>query len=142
MYRDLKASSAGWVRKKSYCNTVGCIARGGWFKEKIVLQNLYCEVQWQETRLPVSQDRQLCREAGRWAGRGSRLGAQAGRWARRQGAGRAGGRRRRAAGAGRAGGRRRCVAGAWADVGCNTPKYTLVVFDMFRVFCKHNLNVS
>ena len=25
---------------------------------------------------------------------------------------------------------------------CNTPKYTLVVFDMFRVFCKHNLNVS
>ena len=25
---------------------------------------------------------------------------------------------------------------------CNAPKYTLVVFDMFRVFCKHNLNVS
>ena len=25
--------------------------------------------------------------------------------------------------------------------GCNTPKYTLVVFDMFRVFCRHNLNV-
>ena len=25
---------------------------------------------------------------------------------------------------------------------CNTPKYTLVVFDMFRVFCKLNLNVS
>ena len=25
---------------------------------------------------------------------------------------------------------------------CNTPKYTLVVFDMFRVFCKHNLIVS
>ena len=25
---------------------------------------------------------------------------------------------------------------------CNTPKYTLAVFDMFRVFCKHNLNVS
>ena len=25
---------------------------------------------------------------------------------------------------------------------CNIPKYTLVVFDMFRVFCKHNLNVS
>ena len=25
---------------------------------------------------------------------------------------------------------------------CNTPKYTLVVFDMFRVFCRHNLNVS
>ena len=25
---------------------------------------------------------------------------------------------------------------------CNTPKYTLVVFDMFRVFCKHNLNGS
>ena len=24
---------------------------------------------------------------------------------------------------------------------CNTPKYTLVVFDMFRVFCKHNLTV-
>ena len=38
MYRDLKASSAGWVRKKSYCNTVGCVARGGWSKEKIVLQ--------------------------------------------------------------------------------------------------------
>ena len=27
-------------------------------------------------------------------------------------------------------------------LGCNTPKYTLVVFDMFRVFCKPNLNVS
>ena len=25
---------------------------------------------------------------------------------------------------------------------CNTPKYTLVVFDMFRVFCGHNLNFS
>ena len=25
---------------------------------------------------------------------------------------------------------------------CNTPKYTLVVFDMFRVFCKNNLTVS
>ena len=25
---------------------------------------------------------------------------------------------------------------------CNTPKCTLVVFDMFRVFCKRNLNVS
>ena len=25
---------------------------------------------------------------------------------------------------------------------CNTPKYTLVVFNMFRVFCKHNLNFS
>ena len=26
--------------------------------------------------------------------------------------------------------------------GCNTTKYTLAVFDMFRVFCKRNLNVS
>ena len=25
---------------------------------------------------------------------------------------------------------------------CNAPKYTLTVFDIFRVFCKHNLNVS
>ena len=25
---------------------------------------------------------------------------------------------------------------------CNTPKYTLAVFDMFRVFCQPNLNVS
>ena len=25
---------------------------------------------------------------------------------------------------------------------CNTPKCTLVIFDMFRVFCKCNLNVS
>ena len=25
---------------------------------------------------------------------------------------------------------------------CNTPKYTLVVFDMFRVFCKPNLTVA
>ena len=25
---------------------------------------------------------------------------------------------------------------------CNTPKYTLAVFDMFRVFCKRNVNVS
>ena len=28
------------------------------------------------------------------------------------------------------------------ELQCNTPKYTLVVFDMFRVFCKHNLIVS
>ena len=26
--------------------------------------------------------------------------------------------------------------------GCNTPKYTLVVFNMFRVFCRYNLNFS
>ena len=25
---------------------------------------------------------------------------------------------------------------------CNTPKYTLVVFDIFRVLCKRNLTVS
>ena len=25
---------------------------------------------------------------------------------------------------------------------CNTPKYTLAVLDMFRVFCQCNLNVS
>ena len=25
---------------------------------------------------------------------------------------------------------------------CNTPKYTLAVFDMFRVFCQRKLNVS
>ena len=25
---------------------------------------------------------------------------------------------------------------------CNTPKYTLIVFGMFRVFCRHNLNFS
>ena len=25
---------------------------------------------------------------------------------------------------------------------CNTPNYNLAVFDMFRVFCKRNLNVS
>ena len=25
---------------------------------------------------------------------------------------------------------------------CNTPKYILVVFNIFRVFCRHNLNFS
>ena len=30
----------------------------------------------------------------------------------------------------------------WYINRCNTPKYTLVVFDMFRVFCKPNLTVS
>ena len=25
---------------------------------------------------------------------------------------------------------------------CNTPKYTLVVFNMFKVFCRHKLNFS
>ena len=25
---------------------------------------------------------------------------------------------------------------------CNTPKYTLFVFNMFRVFCRHKLNFS
>ena len=34
------------------------------------------------------------------------------------------------------------VLGQREDGKCNTPKYTLVVFDMFRVFCKPNLNVS
>ena len=29
-----------------------------------------------------------------------------------------------------------------AGPSCNTPKYTLTVSDMFRVFCKRNLNVS
>ena len=28
------------------------------------------------------------------------------------------------------------------DSTCNTPKYTLTVFDMFRVFCQRKLNVS
>ena len=32
--------------------------------------------------------------------------------------------------------------GGGGSENCNTPKYTLAVFDMFRVFCKHNLNVS
>ena len=33
--------------------------------------------------------------------------------------------------------------GGWLqDENCNTSKYTLAVFDMFRVFCKPNLNVS
>ena len=33
--------------------------------------------------------------------------------------------------------------GSWAvRAFYNTPKYTLAVFDMFRVFCKRNLNVS
>ena len=45
-----------------------------------------------------------------------------------------------------------CIDKALLDLGasvnllpysvCNTPKYTLVVIDMFRVFCKHNLTVS
>ena len=44
-----------------------CIAefvlQEAWLQEVcIAIQKLYCEVQWQETRLPVSQDRQLCRE--------------------------------------------------------------------------------
>ena len=33
-------------------------------------------------------------------------------------------------------------SGSEPGSGCNTTKYTLVVFDMFRVFCKPNLNVS
>ena len=28
----------------------------------------------------------------------------------------------------------------YLDQFCYTPKYTLVVFDMFKEFCKHNLN--
>ena len=32
--------------------------------------------------------------------------------------------------------------GGGGGVNCNTPKYTLVIFDMFRVFCKPNLTVS
>ena len=32
--------------------------------------------------------------------------------------------------------------GGWGGENCNTPKYTLAVFDMCRVFCKRNLNVS
>ena len=114
MYRDLKASSAGWVRKKSYCNTVGCIARGGWFKEKFVLQRfkfiaiqmsvgvqnciaiqftgqqciaIHCTILWHETGLPVLQDRRLCRDTalGWGTGRKAGLAGRAGR--RRRGAG-------------------------------------------------------
>ena len=33
-------------------------------------------------------------------------------------------------------------SGGGRDLDCNALKYTLVVFDMCRVFCKHNLNVS
>ena len=25
---------------------------------------------------------------------------------------------------------------------CNTPKYTLVIFNMFRIFCRHKLKFS
>ena len=25
---------------------------------------------------------------------------------------------------------------------CNTPKYTLVIFNVFRVYCRYNLNFS
>ena len=71
----------------------GCIAE---MRDELYCKTeLYCEVQWQETRLPVSQDRQLCREtalgagwacAGRTAGAGGRAwGARAGaagNWAR------------------------------------------------------------
>ena len=28
------------------------------------------------------------------------------------------------------------------NIQCNTPKYTLVVFSMFRVFCRYNLKFS
>ena len=32
----------------------------------------------------------------------------------------------------------------WGKVGrfCNTPKYIIVVFSMFRVFCRYDLNFS
>ena len=45
----------------------------------------------------------------------------------------------RGGGGGGGGGER---GGGGGGENCNTPKYTLVVFDMFRVFCKHNLKVS
>ena len=32
--------------------------------------------------------------------------------------------------------------GVLFGIQCNTPKCTLVVFDIFRVLCKRNLNVS
>ena len=38
-------------------------------------------------------------------------------------------------------GRNSYKGGGGGGENCNTPKYTLVVFDMFRVFCKHNLIV-
>ena len=141
MYRDLKASRAGWVRKKSYCNTVGCIARGGWFKEKFVLQRFKCiaiqwsagvqnciaiqftgqqciaihyTVLWHETWLPVLQDRRLCRDTALGWGAGREVGRAGCAGRRRQCAGRAGGRCRRAQGAAWRGlaGARRAQAGA------------------------------
>ena len=36
----------------------------------------------------------------------------------------------------------KAVGGIDNEVLCNTPKCTLVVFDIFRVFCNHHLNVS
>ena len=70
-----------------YCN------RGSLAVEEIVLQyslvgsrsrfvlqyKLYCEVQEQETGLPVSQGKQLCRDTALGA-RGAQDGAGRGRW--------------------------------------------------------------
>ena len=39
-------------------------------------------------------------------------------------------------------GRNSYKGGGGGGENCNTPKYTLVVFDMFRVFCKPNLTVA
>ena len=39
-------------------------------------------------------------------------------------------------------GQRQSVGTDTDQSGCNTPKYTLAIFDMFRVFCKPKLNVS
>ena len=33
------------------------------------------------------------------------------------------------------------LCGCKRPVDCNTPKYTLVVFDMIREFCKHNFSL-
>ena len=123
-----------------YCNTIFCIVTeavrlGG----KFVLQyKLYCEVQWQETGLHVSQDRQLCRDTasgarqGRW--RAARAGSRRrrhwcgalGHWAVGQGAGRAG---RAAGGARQRTSRLACrrkagalgAAGSWASFGARAP---------------------
>ena len=66
----LQLGNAGWL--ELYHNTLHCIVTSRGWQLGIVLQYtwVYCEVQWQETGLPVSQDRQLCRDTalGRGAG--------------------------------------------------------------------------
>ena len=110
-----EADLAGIVLQNLYCRRLGCREFVLQYKKK----KMYCEVQWQETGLPVSQDRQLCRDTALGAA-GARVGTRGARGERGARAGQAAAGEQRVRGTGvralgrRAAGEAGTQPGRWA----------------------------